>query len=64
MKKTNAQKYNDRLENIWQNARNNGALPTSDKPINPFLIHKLKTIFDFDDRKAVQAVNMVRTLDK
>ena len=61
--KTASQIYNDKMDKIFEQAKENGAIAPTDKPINPFLLYKLRAIFNLPLSKAIQAVNMVRTLD-
>lgn len=59
---TSAQKYNKKLDSIFENAKQNGAIKTTNKQFNPFLLHKLQTAGGLSLAKADQVCRMVETL--
>ena len=60
--KTKAQIYNDKMEEIWETARENGSIKTTKRNFNPFLLHKLQSAGGLSIEKSDQVLRMVETL--
>ena len=59
---TSSQRYNNKLDKIFNTAKENGVIKTTDKAFNPFLLHKLQTASGLTLAKANQICQMVETL--
>lgn len=59
---TSAKCYNKRLDAIFNNAKQNGVIKTTNKQFNPFLLHKLQTAVGLSKEKADQVCKMAETL--
>jgi hypothetical protein len=59
---TASQKYNNNLDRIFKNAKENGAIKTTEKKFNPLLLFRLQTAAGLSLPEANRVCNIVETL--